>query len=638
MDSTPNLSLPYLMAAQAQKHVTHNEAIRALDAIVQISVVDKDLTTPPSSPTNGTRYLVPPGASGPWSGHANAIAAFQDGAWAFYVPQTGWLAWITDESRLYVFDDGVWTEVSGGAGGGDGEFDILGVNATADATNKLAVASAAVLFNNIGDDVQIKVNKEAFGDTASLLFQTGFSGRAEMGTAGDDDFHFKVSPDGSTWHEAIVIDRATGEVEFPNTSAGSGSGSVTSVGLTAPSGFSVSGSPVTGSGTLALSHASGYQGYTSAEASKLAGIQAGAQVNPDLSGYAPTNREITAGAGLTGGGDLTANRSIALSTGAQASLALADTAVQPAALTPYLTAASAAASYQPLDSDLTALAALTTDSFGRGVLTRTSAAAVQTYIGVREVLAANRDYYVRTDGNDSNTGLANTSGAAFRTIQKAIDVAVSLDLSIYNVTIRVADGTYTGTVRLKPIIGNGIITIQGNPSTPANCIISVASADAVASASGVTATGWIVTGFKITTSVFGYCVTMDNGSAVTLGAIDFGTADGHCYASRGARITFSSNYTISGSAQFHWFAADNGIVYPRGWTVTLSGTPAFNTIAFAVAARGGVIHAASMTFSGSATGVRYNATGAGIIETFSAGSNYFPGNSSGVATSPGAYV
>lgn len=46
-------------------------------------------------------------------------------------------------------------------------------------------------------------------------------------------------------------------------------------------------------------------------------------------GAPPTSRTITAGTGLTGGGDLSANRTISLSTATQNSLALADTAVQP---------------------------------------------------------------------------------------------------------------------------------------------------------------------------------------------------------------------------------------------------------------------------------------------------------------------
>jgi hypothetical protein len=93
---------------------------------------------------------------------------------------------------------------------------MLGINTTADATNKLSVASDAVLFNHNGADSQVKVNKAAASDTASHLFQNNYSGRAEFGLAGDDDFHAKVSPDGSTWNEGILIDKDTGVVTFPS--------------------------------------------------------------------------------------------------------------------------------------------------------------------------------------------------------------------------------------------------------------------------------------------------------------------------------------------------------------------------------------------------------------------------------------
>jgi len=86
---------------------------------------------------------------------------------------------------------------------------LVGINATADATNKLSLNSSAALFNNIGNGIQIKLNKNAPTDTASLLYQTAFSGRAEMGTAGDDSFHIKVSPDGASWKEALVVDAAS---------------------------------------------------------------------------------------------------------------------------------------------------------------------------------------------------------------------------------------------------------------------------------------------------------------------------------------------------------------------------------------------------------------------------------------------
>jgi hypothetical protein len=87
---TPNLGLPFLMAAQAQKHVTHNEALRALDALVHLAAIDRDATTPPISPEDGDRYIVAVGGAGAWEGHDLEIAAYQDGAWAFFEPLVGW--------------------------------------------------------------------------------------------------------------------------------------------------------------------------------------------------------------------------------------------------------------------------------------------------------------------------------------------------------------------------------------------------------------------------------------------------------------------------------------------------------------------------------------------------------------------
>lgn len=221
MDSSPNLNLPYLMAAQAQKHVTHNEAIRDLDALVHLSVLDRDLTAPPSDPSNGDRYLVAVGATGDWLGKDEDIAAFQDGAWVFHTPQEGWVCWVADEQVLKFYDGLVWSDVSAAM---QQSFDMLGVNATADTTNRLAVKSAAILFDHVGNGVQTKLNKNLAADTASLLMQTGLSGRAELGLAGDDDFHVKVSPDGSVWHESLVVQGASGIVSSPKIPAFSCSG------------------------------------------------------------------------------------------------------------------------------------------------------------------------------------------------------------------------------------------------------------------------------------------------------------------------------------------------------------------------------------------------------------------------------
>ena len=274
MDQTPNLLLPYILAAQSQKHVTHNEALRALDNVVQLTVLDRNLATPPGAPAEGHRYIVAASPTGAWAGHTNQIAAFVDGAWLFYVPIEGWIAWIADENIALAYDGAVWVTLSGGVsahsglsgllnddhpqyltnGRGDARYTplnpaTLGINATADATNKLTVGSSASLFNHTGTGGhQIKINKALATDTASFLFQTGFSGRAELGTTGDDDFHFKVSANGTTFNEAILINRTTGACTFPNTTLGTGT--VTQV----ATGTGLTGGPITGSGTVSLAN------------------------------------------------------------------------------------------------------------------------------------------------------------------------------------------------------------------------------------------------------------------------------------------------------------------------------------------------------------------------------------------------
>ena len=108
-DTTTNLLLPFILAAQAQKHVTHNEALRLLDGLIQLSVLDRNLATPPGSPAEGARYIVASGATGAWSGWAGDIALWSDGAWVRLPARTGWVVWAQDESRVVVRIGSVWT-------------------------------------------------------------------------------------------------------------------------------------------------------------------------------------------------------------------------------------------------------------------------------------------------------------------------------------------------------------------------------------------------------------------------------------------------------------------------------------------------------------------------------------------------
>jgi hypothetical protein len=117
MTNSTQLNLPFIAAAQSAKHVTHNDALLSLDALVFASVKDRNLATPPVSPAAGDRYIVAGSPTGAWSGYAGYIAAYQDSAWRFYAPKTGWLCWVEDEALLVVYAGSAWGAVPTGAAG-----------------------------------------------------------------------------------------------------------------------------------------------------------------------------------------------------------------------------------------------------------------------------------------------------------------------------------------------------------------------------------------------------------------------------------------------------------------------------------------------------------------------------------------
>ena len=222
MSSSNRLALPFIDAAQSQKHVTHNEALVALDALVHLSVKSRTTSAPPGTPAEGDRYLVPAGATGAFAGHVDAVAAFDNGGWAWLQPKVGWRAYVESESLFLIFDGAVWKDVGLSLQTLQG-LSRLGVGAVADATNPLLAKINNALFTAraTGEggtgDLRIALNKSAAANTVSQLFQTNYSGRAETGLTGDDRYRIKVSSDGATWREALNVDPATGIVYLPQT-------------------------------------------------------------------------------------------------------------------------------------------------------------------------------------------------------------------------------------------------------------------------------------------------------------------------------------------------------------------------------------------------------------------------------------
>jgi hypothetical protein len=107
MTDTPRLLLPVIEAAQAQKHVTHNEALVLIDALTQLTVESRSLATPPGSPAEGACYIPAQAATGAWSGWDGQIAV-NNGGWFIIAPIPGLKAWLRDERATVVYEDGVW--------------------------------------------------------------------------------------------------------------------------------------------------------------------------------------------------------------------------------------------------------------------------------------------------------------------------------------------------------------------------------------------------------------------------------------------------------------------------------------------------------------------------------------------------
>jgi hypothetical protein len=613
MTDTANLGLPFIEGSQAQKHVTHNEGLRILDAAIQIAVLDLTRTSPPSSPAEGERHVVASGATGAWAGHVNAIATWQDGAWAFLAARAGWCIWSVADDVMFVFDGTHWRDLRDLPVTLDNAVHV-GINTSASAPNLLSVKSNAALFTaiNVADggsgDVRLQISKESAAKTASVFFSDAFSGRAEFGLVGSDAFKLKVSADGSAWVEAFTIDQSTGNLALPR--------GLALTGVIAPPQITSNQNNYnpTGVATAAVLQLSSDASRSitglagGAEGRVIGIINVGSQpiVLSDESGSSTAANRFTLGVNLT-------------------------IAAKQAALLRY---DGTAARWQAISSAAGLLAA------ANNLSDLASPAGARANLGVRDVLSANRTYYVRGDGNDGNSGLANTSGGAFLTVQKAIDSVAALDIGVYAVTIQIADGSYAGANVLKNVVGfaaAGNLVIKGNTATPANVVISASSAIAF-SANGITAV-WDIKDLKITTTTSGSGIAAQGGSTIRFGNLDFGAVAGaQLFADSGAQLVALSGYSISGGASYHWQSINGaGIIVNNGLTVTLTGTPAF-TAYFTYAGNLGLINCYGLTFSGSATGSRYNVFANSAVFTNGAGATYLPGNAAGTTASGGQYV
>jgi hypothetical protein len=113
-ETTPRLGLPYVVAAQAQKHIPINESLARLDGLVQLAVESRVVATQPASPVAGGVWILPAGATGAvWAGQpAGVMMRFEAGAWEALVPAEGVLAWVKDENQMVAHDGVAWAPLS----------------------------------------------------------------------------------------------------------------------------------------------------------------------------------------------------------------------------------------------------------------------------------------------------------------------------------------------------------------------------------------------------------------------------------------------------------------------------------------------------------------------------------------------
>ena len=106
--TTPRLAMPLLQAGQAQKEMTHNEALALLDLAVQGAVIGVGETVPPAAPQQGQCWILGAQPEGLWIGHADAVAGWTSGGWRFLSPRDGMRFWVSATAGFASFSGGEW--------------------------------------------------------------------------------------------------------------------------------------------------------------------------------------------------------------------------------------------------------------------------------------------------------------------------------------------------------------------------------------------------------------------------------------------------------------------------------------------------------------------------------------------------
>ena len=210
-ERTDRLSLPLIQPGQSSKHITHNEAVADIDALLHLYIDAQGVNAPPET---GGVVTVGTEPSGIFEGHAGEIAFSDARGWNFMAPRAGMRAVMAETMSLQVHDGANWQPVSGGDASGSTDPETLGINTGADTTNRLSVKSEAILFaaDDTSDaptgDIRITANRDGGSDVAAFLFKTAYAADAEFGMLGNTNFTLKTADDTGVLATRLAVDPA----------------------------------------------------------------------------------------------------------------------------------------------------------------------------------------------------------------------------------------------------------------------------------------------------------------------------------------------------------------------------------------------------------------------------------------------
>ncbi len=160
MTETPVLALPLVQPAQAQKHVTVNEALSKLDGLACLTLASATTALPPEGVPDGVVYAVPPGAVNAWAGQAGRLALAQNGGWVFTTPTVGWRAMVRDQGAPAIWDGANWrlgaqslTQTGAGVSIRSVDFDVA-LTSGSSVTTQIAFPARAIAFGVTGHVIE----------------------------------------------------------------------------------------------------------------------------------------------------------------------------------------------------------------------------------------------------------------------------------------------------------------------------------------------------------------------------------------------------------------------------------------------------------------------------------------------------